>query len=35
MAGCLPAWNDRKVGNITKTFGGVTKAWVFSIGYNF
>lgn len=35
MAGCLPAWKDRTVGNITKTYGGVTKGWVFSIGYNF
>lgn len=35
MAGCLPAWKDRKIGNVTKTFGGVTKGWVFSIGYNF
>lgn len=35
MAGCLDAWKDRKVGNITKTYGGVTKGWVFSVGYNF
>lgn len=36
LAGCLPAWKDYKFpGNITKSFGGVTKGWVFSIGYNF
>lgn len=35
MAGCIPAWKDREVGNITKTYGGLTKAWVFSIGYDF
>lgn len=35
LAGCLPAWQDRKVENITKTYGGLTKTWVFSIGYNF
>lgn len=35
MAGCLKAWEDRKVDNITKEFGGVTKGWVFSIGYDF
>lgn len=35
MAGCLPAWKDRKIGNVSKDFGGVTKGWVFTIGYNF
>lgn len=35
LAGCVGAWKDLKVGPITKTFGGVTKGWVFSIGYNF
>lgn len=35
LAGCLPAWKDRKIGNVTKDFGGVTKGWVFTIGYNF
>lgn len=35
IAGCINAWKDRDMGNLTKTYGGVTKAWVFSIGYNF
>lgn len=35
MAGCLDAWKDLKIGSYTKSFGGVTKGWVFSIGYNF
>jgi len=35
LAGCLPAWKDRNIGNVTKDFGGVTKGWVFTIGYNF
>lgn len=34
MAGCLPAWKDREINNLTKTFGGVTKGWIFSIGYD-
>lgn len=35
MAGCVDAWKDREIGNVTKTFGGHTKAWVFTLGYNF
>lgn len=35
MAGCIDAWKDRKIANVTKNFGGHTKAWVFTIGYNF
>lgn len=36
MAGCLHAWKDYNYGNnVTKSFGGVTKAWTFTIGYDF
>lgn len=35
MAGCVPAWKEYDFNNITKKFGGCTKAWVFSIGYDF
>lgn len=35
LAGCLDAWKDLTVGSYTKSFGGVTKGWVFSLGYNF
>lgn len=35
MAGCVPAWKDKSVGNYHQDFGGVTKGWIFSIGYNF
>lgn len=35
MAGCVDAWKERKIGNVSKTYGGLTKAWVFTIGYNF
>lgn len=35
LAGCVPAWKDLKIDNLTKDFGGVTKGWVFSIGYDF
>ena len=33
MAGCVSAWRDLKVDNYTKTFGGCTKGWMFTIGY--
>ena len=35
MAGCIDAWKSSTVGNLTKSYGGVTKAWVFSLGYKF
>lgn len=35
LAGCLDAWKSSKTGNVTRSYGGVTKAWVFSIGYIF
>ena len=35
LAGCIDAWKDRSIGNVTKTYGGVTKAWVFTLGYDF
>lgn len=35
LAGCLPAWKDRKIGVFRQEFGGVTKGWMFSIGYDF
>jgi hypothetical protein len=36
MAGCLHAWKDYNYGNnVTKSFGGLTKAWTFTIGYDF
>lgn len=36
MAGCLGAWKDRKIGgNLTQSYGGVTKAWMFTLGYDF
>lgn len=34
MAGCVDAWKDYKYDNISKSFGGCTKAWVFTIGYD-
>lgn len=35
MAGCVRAWQNRELENLTKTYGGCTKAWVFTVGYNF
>ena len=35
MAGCLDAWKEQSVGSYKRTFGGVTKGWVFSVGYDF
>lgn len=35
MAGCVGAWKDKTVGNVTKTYGGLTKGWVFTLGYDF
>ena len=36
MAGCLDAWKDRKLANVMKqNYGGLTKAWVFTLGYDF
>lgn len=35
MAGCLDAWERQDLGGFDKTFGGVTKGWTFSIGYDF
>lgn len=35
LAGCIDAWKGLKMGDYTKSFGGVTKEWVFSVGYNF
>lgn len=35
MAGCVGAWKDLTVGNMQKSYGGVTKAWTFTIGYDF
>lgn len=35
LAGCVDAWKDRSIGNVTKTYGGITKAWVFTLGYDF
>ncbi|MDE6007078.1 MAG: PorT family protein [Muribaculaceae bacterium] len=35
IAGCIDAWKDLKIGSYTKSFGGVTKGWVFTVGYNF
>lgn len=35
LAGCIDAWENRRIGNLSKNFGGVTKGWVFTIGYNF
>lgn len=35
LAGCLDAWKKYDFGDYSKSFGGVTKAWVFSLGYNF
>ena len=35
MAGCAKAWKLLKVDNMEKNFGGVTKGWIFSLGYDF
>lgn len=35
MAGCTRAWQNRELENLTKSYGGRTKAWVFTVGYNF
>ena len=35
MAGCLHAWQNKKIGSLTQNFGGVTKGWMFSLGYDF
>ena len=35
MAGCAKAWKPLKVDNMEKNFGGVTKGWIFSLGYDF
>lgn len=35
MAGCIDAWKTRKLGSYTKNYGGVTKGWVFTVGYIF
>lgn len=35
LAGCVPAWKNFSYAGWTKNFGGVTKGWVFSLGYNF
>ncbi|MDE7115827.1 MAG: PorT family protein, partial [Muribaculaceae bacterium] len=35
MAGATGAWKDIKADGIKYSFGGRTKAWVFTLGYNF
>ena len=35
MAGCVPAWKQESYQSISKKFGGVTKAWTFTVGYDF
>lgn len=35
MAGCIDAWKEQKIGSFKKDFGGVTKGWIFSVGYDF
>ncbi len=35
LAGLTTAWKDIESGNYSYSLGGRTKAWVFSIGYNF
>lgn len=35
MAGCINAWKELDINNLTKKFGGITKGWVFTLGYNF
>lgn len=39
LAGCLKAWKDREVitetGPATISFGGLTKGWMFCLGYDF
>lgn len=35
MAGVLDAWKDLDIGSVSKNFGGVNKAWVFTVGYDF
>ncbi|GEM_PF-972400 len=36
MAGCIDAWKERSLANSQKqSFGGLTKGWIFSLGYDF
>ncbi len=35
MAGLVDGWKDHKVGNVKYSLGGCTKAWVFTVGYDF
>ena len=35
MAGCVKAWKLLRVENLQKNFGGYTKGWVFTLGYDF
>lgn len=34
-AGALNAYKDRRISNLKQVFGGRTKSWLFTIGYNF
>lgn len=36
MAGCIDAWKDLSLaGGLKQSYGGVTKGWVFTLGYDF
>lgn len=35
LAGCTPAWKDLKYENLRYSYGGLSKEWTFTLGYNF
>lgn len=35
LAGCTQAWNDLKYENLRYSYGGRSKEWTFTLGYNF
>lgn len=35
LAGCVHAWKAYETGSLSKPFGGVTKEWLFTVGYDF
>lgn len=35
LAGCLDAWKDTRIHGLSKSYGGVTKEWMFTLGYDF
>lgn len=35
LAGMVPAWKSQDFDSYTKTYGGFTKSWMFTLGYDF